>query len=46
MKRKIVFIEGPLSKQTKQNCYSYMFKIAKRNINQGKYPPNNKEKVV
>ncbi|MED4922092.1 hypothetical protein AABM27_01635 [Heyndrickxia faecalis] len=39
MKRTITIIEGPLSAKTKTDAQVYLLKIAKRNIEQGKYKP-------
>lgn len=38
MKRKITVIKGPMFEQTKQNAQSYVLEIAKKYVDQGKYP--------
>lgn len=37
--RTITIIEGPLVSKTKASAQTYLLKIAKRNIEQGKYKP-------
>jgi hypothetical protein len=41
--RKINLIEGPFAERARRNCYSYMIKIVRRNIKQGKYPTTDKK---
>lgn len=40
MQQEIILIEGPLAQKVKQEAQRYLVQIAKRNIDQGKYPHN------